>query len=102
MKDLTTYLLIIWLVWIIWVSTAVYHKWTRKNNKVFYALYAALLISFGFLGFTIDFPAKDLPPHPESLASPLFLVLRHFLIAVFLTAFLQAGVWWFTRRWHRK
>lgn len=95
MKDLTTYLLIIWLVWIVWVSTAVYYKWTRKNNKVFYVLYAALLMSFGILGFTLDSPVTDPPPNPE------FLVLRHFLIAVFLTAFLQPGVWWFTRRWHR-
>lgn len=102
MANLTSYFLILWILWVFWVSFAVYYKWTRQKNGIFYSLYIALILTFGVMGFIIEDSPENVFPHPTILSGPTSLILQHFLISILLTVFLQLCVWWFTRRWHRK
>ncbi|MDT0643924.1 hypothetical protein RM553_13885 [Zunongwangia sp. F363] len=99
-------LLSFWGVWIIMVSFAVYWKWTRQENILFYITYGYLLLAVVVLLLLVqDTPVgveDNIGPAGEYPLMNNFLVLQHFLGMAFLTAFLQICVWWFTRRWHRR
>ncbi|MDT0676645.1 hypothetical protein [Autumnicola musiva] len=98
-------LLSIWITWIIIICFAVYWKWSRQHNSLFYLTYGYLLLIFGALMFMVQQVSGGtshtyfaVGGYPDLI----FLVIEHFLGTVALTGFLQILVWWFTRRWHRR
>jgi hypothetical protein len=99
------YQISIWVSWLVLVSASVYFKWTRQKNFFFFFTYAFLVVAFAFLGYmsqelVIEF---DLPnKFRDNYSFGVLQALQHIISSVVLTAFLQAAVWWFTRRWHRR
>ena len=95
----------IWISWIILVSMAVYYKWSKKRNFIFYFTYAFLFVAFSVYGIYVQrlVVAYELPSSFEdSYTLAVFSALQQILMSAILTGFLQAAVWWFTRRWHRR
>ena len=95
----------VWVSWIVLVSASVYFKWTKQKNFFFFFTYAFLVVAFGFLGYLsqelvtqFDLPNK----FRNDYSYGILHALQHIISSVVLTAFLQAAVWWFTRRWHRR
>lgn len=104
-KLVNNYQLSIWITWILLVSIAVYQKWTTQKNGIFYFTYAYLLITNAIFGYYMQqmvtiFEIKSRFSDTYSLG--VFMALQYFVAAALLTAFLQVGAWWFTRRWHRR
>ncbi|WP_276165409.1 hypothetical protein [Zobellia alginiliquefaciens] len=103
-RGLVNYLISIWSVWILTVSIAVYYKWTEKNNLYFFMNYSYLIVAFGFF---IHYNATLLNniELPQSYASNRLTFIRtakHLMPILFATGYLQASVWWFSKKWHRK
>ncbi|NJY63740.1 hypothetical protein HC174_13405 [Salinimicrobium sp. CDJ15-81-2] len=95
----------IWITWILLVSMAVYYKWVKKRNFIFYFTYAFLFVAFAVYGIYVQrlVTAYDVPSSFEdSYTLGVFSALQQILMSAILTGFLQAAVWWFTRRWHRR
>ena len=95
----------IWITWILLVSMAVYYKWIKKRNFIFYFTYAFLFVAFSVYGIYVQrlVTAYDVPSSFEdSYTLGVFSALQNILMSAILTGFLQAAVWWFTRRWHRR
>ena len=95
----------IWLTWIPLVAMAVYYKWVKKRNFIFYFTYAFLFVAFSVYGVYVQrlVIAYDLPSRFEnSYTLAIFSAFQNIIMAGVLTGFLQAAVWWFTRRWHRR
>lgn len=94
----------IWITWILLVSMAVYYKWVKKRNFIFYFTYAFLFVAFSVYGIYVQklVTAYNLPSSfDDSYTLGIFSALQNILMSGILTGFLQAAVWWFTRRWHR-
>ena len=94
----------IWISWIILVSFAVYYKWVKKRNLLFYFTYAFLFVAFAVFGIYVQKLVTDynIPStFEDSYTLGVFSAIQNILVSGVLTGFLQAGVWWFTRRWHR-
>ncbi|MCY2687263.1 hypothetical protein [Salinimicrobium sp. TH3] len=104
LDSLLHYQISIWVSWLVLVSASVYFKWTRQKNFFFFFTYAFLVVAFAFLGYmsqelVIEY---DLPnKFRDNYSFGVLQALQHIISSVVLTAFLQAAVWWFTRRWHR-
>lgn len=99
------YQISVWVSWLVLVSASVYFKWTHKQNFFFFFTYAFLILAFGFLGYLSQelILNHDLPnKFRDDYSFGLLHALQHIITSVVLTAFLQAAVWWFTRRWHRQ
>ena len=95
----------IWITWVVLVSVAVYFKWTEKGNFFFYFTYSFLVVAFAVFGYFHQSLVNihDLPsPFDDNYTLGVLVTLQNLISACILTAFLQAGVWWFTRRWHRR
>ena len=95
----------IWISWLVLVSASVYFKWSKKKNFFFFFTYAFLVVAFGFLGYLSQevVNAFDLPnKYRDNYSFGVLHAVQHIISSVVLTAFLQAAVWWFTRRWHRR
>lgn len=95
----------IWISWVILICLAIYYKWSYKRNLVFYLTYGFLFVSFVVFGIYVQrlVTAYAVPTNfedPGTLA--VFSAVQNILVSVILTGFLQAAVWWFTRRWHRR
>lgn len=104
-NQLISYQISIWLTWIITVAMAVYFKWTEKNNLMFYVTYTFLVLAFIFFGIFSQMMVNNfnLPSSFEdSYTLGVFAAIQNIFVSVLLTGFLHAGVWWFTRRWHRR
>lgn len=94
----------IWITWILLVSMAVYYKWVKKRNFIFYFTYAFLFVAFAVYGIYVQrlVTAYDAPSgFEDTYTLGVFSALQNILMSGILTGFLQAAVWWFTRRWHR-
>lgn len=104
-QQLSAYQLSIWLSWLVMVIISIYYKWTTERNDFFYFTYVFLLVGFGIYGFyfqkTVNILEIESPFH-DNYTLGVFAALRNLAVAGVLTGFLQAAVWWFTRRWHRK
>lgn len=104
MDTLITYLIIVWFLWLILVSFAVYQKWKKKKELMFYLTYALLGLAFAMLIWI----AMSLPGNTSGYASiggihgKYLILIKNFPIMLIMTIFLQISVWWFTNRWHRK
>ncbi len=95
----------IWLSWILLVTVAIYYKWTGKRNSFFYFTYGFLLVAFAVFGYLNQtlVNVHDLPsPFKDGYTFGVLLFLQNLVVSSILTGSLQAGVWWFTRRWHRR
>ncbi|HET8736345.1 MAG TPA: hypothetical protein VFM69_07085 [Pricia sp.] len=102
---LTHYLISIWGTWILTVSIAIYYKWTEKKNFFFYMNYSYLVIAFAFF---VHYNSQWLhnadlssQPYGEDMLN-LIATAKHLVPILFSTGYLQASVWWFERKWHRR
>lgn len=101
----SNYQISIWISWAILVCIAIYYKWTYKSNFFFTALYAFLLIGFVVFGFYTQkmFNSFNLASgFEDNYSLGVFIALENIVAAAVITGILQACVWWFTRRWHRR
>lgn len=95
----------IWISWIFLVATAVYYKWTQKQNFFFYFTYGFLFVGFAIFGYLHQSLVNihDLPsPFKDGYTLGILVFFQNLVVSSILTGFLQAAVWWFTRRWHRR
>jgi di/tricarboxylate transporter len=95
----------IWICWTILVILAVYYKWNFKRNLVFYLTYAFLFVAFVVFGIYVQrlVTVYNIPSSFEdSYTLGVFSAFQNIVVSGVLTGFLQAAVWWFTRRWHRR
>ena len=102
---LTSFQLSIWICWVFFAAVAVYYKWTRKGNFVFYLTYLFLFVALALFGFfmqkvMVDYHVK--PTFGDVYSRGTLTAILNLGFSVALTAFLQAAVWWFRRRWHRR
>lgn len=102
---LSSYQLSIWLSWLIMVIIAIYTKWKTEQNYFFYYTYIFLFLGFAVFGYyfqkmVLEFELNT--PFRDNYTMGVFAGLRNLVVAGLLTGFLQAAVWWFTRRWHRR
>lgn len=101
---LLRYQISIWIGWIFMAAISIYYKWTHKRNLFFMLTYGFLFLGFMVYGIYIQKIVNlfGLPSRFEdSYTFGVFTAVQHILVSSILTGFLQAGVWWFTRRWHR-
>lgn len=103
--SLLDYQVSLWISWVIMAVIAIYYKWTFKSNFFFSLAYGFLLLGFILFGYysqrmvsLFDIPSTFDDDHTLGV----FAAVQNILVAAILTGFLQAGVWWFTRRWHRR
>ena len=95
----------IWLTWLALAAMAVYYKWIKQRNFIFYFTYAFLFVAFSVYGIYVQrlVTAYNIPSgFEDSYTLAVFSAFQNIIMAGVLTGFLQAGVWWFTRRWHRR
>lgn len=104
-EKVNSYQLSLWLSWIILAAVSVYHKWSRQQNFFFHFTYAFIIVGFGIFGYLSQslVLVYDLNSRfTDSYTYGVLTALQGIVTASVLTIFLQAGVWWFTRRWHRR
>lgn len=102
---LNSFQLSIWICWVFFAAVGVYYKWTRKGNFVFYLTYLFLFIAFALFGFfmqkvMVDYHIK--PSFGDVYSRGTLTAILNLGYTVALTAFLQAAVWWLTRRRNRR
>lgn len=104
-REILNYQVSIWISWVVMVCIAVYSKWTEKKNSFFILTYFFVAVGFIFLGIYYQqmISEFDLPSRfRDGYTHGVLVAVQNLLMAGILTGFLQAGVWWFTRRWHRR
>jgi nitrate reductase NapE component len=102
-KAISHYQVSIWVSWLVLVSASVYFKWTKQKNFFFCFTYAFLVVAFGFLGYLAqELVARYELPNKfgDAYSFGVLHALQHIISSLVLTGFLQAAVWWFTRKWH--
>ena len=103
--ELVAFQLSIWVIWIMLTGMSVYYKWTVKSDFFFHITYIYLLIAFSIYGYfqQVAVNVLDLKTSfNDNYTLGVFVAAEHVAMAALLTAILQGGVWWFTRRWHRR
>lgn len=103
--SLRDYQVSIWISWVVMAILSVYYKWTQKSNFFFSVTYGFLLLAFVLFGYYTQRMVSvfDLPStFDDDHTLGIFAAVQNIFVAAILTGFLQAGVWWFTRRWHRR
>ncbi|MCM4160314.1 hypothetical protein FHG64_18965 [Antarcticibacterium flavum] len=104
-RSISLYHLSIWLSWLVFVSVAIFHKWTTQANQFFYFTYIFLFVAYIIYGYFLqEFVNRfELPTtFRDNYSFGVLTAIINFAGAAALTGILQAGVWWFTRRWHRR
>lgn len=104
-RAISGYRLRVWLSWVIMIIVAIYNKWTTGNNNIFKMIYFILVFTFSIEGIYIQRIVNmyDIATNfQDNFSYGILTTLLNILMTAALTAFLQAGVWWFTRRWHRE
>ncbi len=104
-SQILNYQVSIWITWVILIPIAIYYKWTKKKNIFFLFTYAFLIVGFGIFGYLTQnlVLAYDLPSRfSDTYTFGVLLAFQNIITSAILTLFLQAAVWWFTRRWHRR
>jgi hypothetical protein len=103
-RSISLYHLSIWLTWLVFVSVSIFYKWTTQKNIFFYSTYIFLIIAYTVYGYFIQEMVNRFniqSTFQDSYTLGVFTAIRSLVAAAVLTGLLQAGVWWFTRRWHR-
>lgn len=104
-RSISLYHLSIWLTWLVLVCVAIFHKWTTQSNFFFYSTYIFLLLAYLIYGYFVQemISRFDIQStFQDNYTLGIFTTVRNFIAAAALTGILQGGVWWFTRRWHRR
>lgn len=104
-RALSGYRLRVWLSWVIMVVIAIYNKWITGSNNFFKMIYFLLIFTFSIEGVYIQRMVNmfDIATNfQDTYSYSIFITLINIVMAAALTAFLQIGVWWFTRKWHRE
>lgn len=104
-KEILNYQISVWISWVVLASTAVYYKWTEKRNSFFYFTYGFLIVAFTVYGFLYQsfITGYNLPsPFSDTYTLGVLAAFQNIIVSGILTVSLQAAVWWFTRRWHRR
>lgn len=95
----------IWIVWVMLLCSAIFTKWVKKSNFTFYFTYGFVVVAFAVFGFYAQEVINDFnlsSPFKDDYSHGVFAAVQNIVTACALTAVLQAAVWWFTRRWHRR
>ena len=103
--NLLDYLASLWVVWVLMVILAIHYKWKTGQNLFFYVIYVYAFVGFVLYGFFAQRMSTvyDLSTTFNDSHSFGFFASLQYLVSVgILTGLLQVGVWWFTRRWHRR
>ncbi|GHA50552.1 hypothetical protein GCM10007103_34130 [Salinimicrobium marinum] len=104
-QSLVNYQISVWVSWLVLVFLSIYYKWTQKRNIFFYFTYGFIVVAFSIFGYYTQAIVNnfDLPSRFEdNYTHGVFTGIINIITSGILTGFLQAGVWWFTRRWHRR
>ena len=104
-RALQSYLASVWIVWVVITILAVQFKWTTGRNLFFFVVYGIILVGFMIYGYYAQrmVTVFELPNSFEDNHSfGIFAFLQNSVSAGILTGLLKVGVWWFTRRWHRR
>jgi hypothetical protein len=104
-RAITGYRLRVWLSWVIMIIVAIYKKWTTGSNNFFKIIYVLMVLAFGIEGIYMQRMVNmyDIATNfQDSYSYGVIVTLINIVIVAALTAFLQVGVWWFTRKWHRQ
>ncbi|HSP41149.1 MAG TPA: hypothetical protein VLN46_06930 [Gillisia sp.] len=104
-RAISGYRLRVWLSWVIMIIIAIYNKWTTGSNNFFKMIYFLLIFIFSIEGVYIQRMVNmfDIPTNfQDTYSYGIFITSINIITAAALTAFLQLGVWWFTRKWHRE
>jgi hypothetical protein len=104
-RSISLYHLSIWITWLVYVNVAIFYKWSIQKNFFFYGTYIFLGISYLVYGYLIQEMVNRFNIESnfrDSYTLGVFTAIQNVLAAAVLTGMLQAGVWWFTRRWHRR
>ena len=95
------YLISIWIIWLLFAGLAVYDKWTRRRNLLFYLTYLQLALGFIGMGYLISRMQsvyEQVARANDPFVTALFASLPNLFVGAALTGLLQAAVWWFTRK----
>tara|TARA_R110000850_G_scaffold182360_1_gene307763 strand:- start:15327 stop:15743 length:417 start_codon:yes stop_codon:yes gene_type:complete len=104
-ESLQNYRISIWMVWFIWAAVAVWLKWTKRHYRFFKSTYGYIVIAciiYGYYHSKATGLTGSPSPFSDSYTASFFAALLDIAVLFALTAFLQAAVWWFTQRQHRK
>lgn len=104
-RSLTNFQISILVSWVFMIGIAIYYKWTREKNIFFFLIYIYLIISNIFFGIYFGEMVTNyrIPTtFEDDYTIGVLKGLQNFAVSAVLTALIQAAVWWFTRRWHRR
>lgn len=104
-ESILNYQISLWISWVFLVMVSIFYKWTDKSNFFFYFTYGFLLVGFSVFGYFHQSLVNiyELPsPFEDRYTFGVVVTLQNVVVSFVLTALLQAAVWWFTRRWHRR
>ena len=104
-EKVNTYQLSLWITWLVLASLSIFHKWTRRQNFFFHFTYAFIIVGFGIFGYlnqSLVLGYELQSQFKDTYTLGVLTALQSIITAAVLTIFLQAAVWWFTRRWHRR
>lgn len=104
-RALAGYRLRVWLSWVIMIVVAVYHKWTTESNLFFKMIYLFMVFLFGVEGIYIQRLVNRfevVTNFQDPYTYGILMTVINIIMVAAITAFLHIGVWWFTRKWHRK
>lgn len=104
-QSLVNYQISIWVSWLVLVFVSIYDKWIKKRNEFFYLTYGFIVVAFSIFGYytqeiinNFDLPSR----FEDNYTHGVFTAILNIITSGILTGLLQVGVWWFTRRWHRR
>lgn len=104
-NEILNYQISIWISWVVLACLAIYYKWTEQKNTFFNFTYGFVIVAFALYGYLYQsyVTAYDLPSSfSDNYTLGVLIALQSIVVSGILTAILQAAVWWFTRRWHRR
>jgi hypothetical protein len=101
---LRNYHISIWIAWVIVTSSATYYQWTQKKYIIFVLDYLLIILAFIFFRNYLSLGEEE---GFWSLGSSFktganFTSMRNALVMIFMTAFVQAAIKFFSSKWHRK
>lgn len=94
----------IWCAWVLITSSATYYQWAQKKYILFVLDYLIVIIAFVFLRHYLNLgEEKGLWSFGDRfIMGSNYITLRNALLICFMTAFVQAAIWLFSSKWHRK
>ncbi|MBZ9652459.1 hypothetical protein [Psychroflexus montanilacus] len=102
--SIQNYQISIWIGWIIMTVSAIYRQWKSKNYVLFLIDYVIVITAFIGLGYFLGKGQElGLWTFSNSFTQGIeFNVIRNIFLICFMTGFIQAAIWLFSSKWHRK